>query len=1061
MATYNVRRSDGSMAYGITESQKDTIVGTGGTVINVIRKIKGRDPAPRRAPPPPPPSVPPPSPPSAPPAPPLLPVVESTSADDLVLQARLSGLQQSLEDQLRLLSEGKITPAELARRKEVLESGHLEWFTGFEETGATLDETKLITEARAAESAAQVEETVKQILTLEAKGDITHEQSLVATEQIQEVQREEVKKILSGEDVLASESGLVLKPTFVEPEKAEPVDIGVMLQPVEVAPVTEVFAPKILVPKSVTTEVWTVTTKDPQTGEAMEHKFSSEDDAQRYVEASFTATVEPAKRAVLVESSVKPISVKLDPNLVTYLGISMTRDQFNADFPEGTLPDVPGVTPTFGEAGVAYEEAMSVVPTILRKRADILTDMATSAALSGKPLSGLLYYLGSSVYRVSATVYDTGTLPIRPEMWKQQAQALGYLLAEDKPQTRTEFNQRIADFVAGDIEDPAMRREMTTFLQTTMPFITQDLEYLDTAADYRRAVGAQIGSDPFTFALELGASLYTGHLMGKALSDVYKKLKTGGVEQAQLDKIHPISSVDDLVQDIDVPEMFRGVDLQPSPESLDGVWSAELYSTGGKWSNKASWEIAADVAEKGGQQVVYLKDPITNTVSGVMSYKDYIGMVDQNPTAFVGMGAFVAILDAGGAQNIIDGAVVAGIFEPGVFTRSVTIDRILVTVDHQSLGEMVDAFTRTELREIGSDTLVEIMPKLELGIVSKLISNLDKDQVLDTFRRLDSETVVGLVPTLSKDLVGDVVADLDRDTLLAVIPGLGKGLLVDLIPKLDKDVVQDVLLDLDRDTLLVILPLIEQSLLVAVLPQLDISVIQELLPVLDTSTIIDLTQELDDDQIIGILPKLTPAVILDVIPTLELDLAVDIITVLPDDLIITVIMALDDAQIQELIPRLEIKLRSGQLQDITRNLPRRVKHKVRQSMKRRKLKKVIRSKQREPYRISFSYDTGASETKQVEARTYHEALVIAQELKQITLVPLEVEVEKLALGTVVFEEPKKLKPSTRRSRRAAPNPEEEEAPPVIRDSGGRDRHETEGDDPRRRRKRRKRSRLVK
>jgi len=822
------------------------------------------------------------------------------------------------------------------------------------------------------------------------------------------------------------------------------VDLGEYLEEVSlpVVPVT----PEL---KTVTTRIWTVTVTDPNTGKTRTEEFTSSDAAHRYAEVYRVRPVSRVPYAETIEEpDVIPTTIQIDPNLVTYMGITMTRDQFEADFPEGTIPDsAVKPTVTLAEAGEAYEDAMSALPDIARDRAKILSERSSELASVGKPWDGFLNYLGSVVYAGSAAVYDTGTFLVRPEMWSQTAQTLGYLMAPDKPETRAQHDQRIADFVAGDIEDPTMQKNVTEFLQKTMPYTPLDQKYLDEAKEFRVAFGQQIAADPFRFAVEIGASIVTGQIIGKALGNLRKNVQNYGktnrlgdafVEE-QLAKLHPLDEAPGVSPDFHVSDMFKDMTSQTPTEFGETLWSADLYSTAegktwrpayegkGAWQNKAALDIAKDVAAKGGQQIVFLRDPVSGKLAGTMSYSDFAKATNVNPIAFAGLGVTITVVDVGEAQSILDKAVEDGIFDTGVSPTQITQNQILVTIDTTTLQTTIAELTETELKGIDIDTMLNVLPKLELDTFTKIVPDLDED------------TKLVVIPMLDRDVIIDVVPELDKDTIL------------DVIPKLDKDVIADVL------------------------------------PKLDTDVIIDVIQDLDDDTLLAVLPVLDPVIITDIITTIDTDIVVDVVTELDDDTIIGIIPKLDDLTIQELIPRLEARLSPGSLDYIGRRLPTKFRRKFKRAMKKRPLPKLPRTEEPEPYRVSFQYATGASETKRVDARTYHEALVIAEEQKQISLDPVEVEVETLAFGAFEFEEPappepllmgipmvapspvepkikkpKKLKERVERERRPGPPPPEMEKPtPEVRVSDDRRRHKKEAEDPRRKRERKRRARLVK
>lgn len=62
---------------------------------------------------------------------------------------------------------------------------------------------------------------------------------------------------------------------------------------------------------------------------------------------------------------------------------------------------------------------------------------------------------------------------------------------------------------------------------------------------------------------------------------------------------------------------------------------------------------------------------------------------------------------------------------------------------------------------------------------------------------------------------------------------------------------------------------------------------------------------------------------------------------------------------------------------------------------RKRANRIKPSRNKEPYKVTFRYSTGEVKIEDVDARGFHEALVTAQKLNEIKLIPMEVEVERL------------------------------------------------------------------
>ena len=135
-------------------------------------------------------------------------IVSPTSVEDLILQAHISGLDKAKSEVLGQLQTSSITITEANELLAGLEGAHGAWYSGFVESGATDKEVEEFTDARANESAKQLEATISTLLSMEVAGDISHEQMLDLVESYSAQQLEDVSKIISGKDLLIGQSGL-------------------------------------------------------------------------------------------------------------------------------------------------------------------------------------------------------------------------------------------------------------------------------------------------------------------------------------------------------------------------------------------------------------------------------------------------------------------------------------------------------------------------------------------------------------------------------------------------------------------------------------------------------------------------------------------------------------------------------------------------------------------------------------------------------------------------------------------------------------------------------------
>jgi len=459
------------------------------------------------------------------------------------------------------------------------------------------------------------------------------------------------------------------------------------------------------------------------------------------------------------------------------------------------------------------------------------------------------------------------------------------------------------------------------------------------------------------------------------------------------------------------------------------------------------------------------------------------------------------------------------------FVTAYGAESIADTVDKDSVKELRNYLKKlkgetadTVVTAINDNVLADIVAKLDKDAKKDLVTKVNWDKIASVMKRfsaegvaksisefgeaVDAETLAKLLSKLDKETRRRAFSKLDEKTLVRVLPELDKEtateafrqidtkLMMDALAKLNRDVaadvVTDIIPDLSKDTIIDIIPTLDKKTITDIVPTLDSDTIQKILPELDAETATDVITMLDAATLTDVIPKLDEPTFEAAIPDIDTDIIVDILPTLDTETIVFVIDTLTEKQLPEIRTLLERNPR--ELRRIERRLTPSTRARF-QRASRRPPAPIPRSPKPEPYRVSFDYPTGASESKSVSAHSFQEALTIAEGQKQIKLDPLEVEVEKLALGTAGSEEqapagtlmtappsrgpkkkkPKKLKKKPKRKRRPGPPPGTKPGPPPgrkkttpkTRTSGGKKRYKKEGKDPRRKRTSHRRSRLVK
>jgi len=595
---YNVQDASGSMSFSRTEAQKDALVAAGGSVVNRIT-IKTSTPSP--------------SPPEPDP--------EPTSASELVLKARVSGVTSSIEEQLQLFAEGKITQEQLVARKEAIEKAHLGWYTGFEETGATPEEAQAIITVRAGESAARLESTVKQILTMEATGEITHEQSVATIEHYQEEQLEEVRGIISGEDVLAGESRLSIGYRFEEKlAESGPVDVNVMLQEAEGETVYGPLSSELVEqePQSISLE------------EAVDRGLITDVEAQQRIESGYTVAVDKAmkdpfgvvSRHQRVESwhtaelgkileKAEGAPVHFDPETGGYY----YTQPVTTEAPRPGIPG-PGMGAREGSVGYKLQQAGSKLLSAEERFFTGLTDPGKDIVkqLEGKSkdliseqktVAGLGPYLGARATQAVYGVFEGLTFAVRPVKWGEAMAGVGALA---------------------------------------------------TSKVSRAELGRYIAEDPLRFSVDIGAAVVGGKLFGKVVSRVdawrlerfYKKFP---IEDFYLgDDLH-LEFPEEITGQRTVFRGFKVEDATSHPKfgviDESGKWG-ELgefkayqpprgaWPTGARHAKYAYWETGEGLSsmyQPGATMIEKVYKPLTH-LEGVSSFIPGAGIRDI-PVALV------------------------------------------------------------------------------------------------------------------------------------------------------------------------------------------------------------------------------------------------------------------------------------------------------------------------------------------------------------------------------------------------------------------------------------------
>jgi len=371
---YNVRDAAGKMHYGVAEAGKTRLVAAGGKVVNKITspsKTRRKKTETRKKK--------------------TASSFSDKTVDELVREARVKGVEASLKEQMRLWAEGKIGKEEFQRRKAALEEAHLEWARGAEARGWKASEE----EREEAESIVrevkvkQTEEQIKQVLGMEARGEITHEQAAAAVKAVEEEHLEWAKEAEKGEPPVPKGLELVAGYQFVE-------------------------AP----PKKQYVVTYT------EHGEEKKQVFASEERAQAFIE--HLERKEAQRRAAIPVAAVT--AFKHRQELESQAEMKSLEEAAKAWQP---IPG-PAAGPAPGSLGEklmkafeAEEKAVTGFTGEMREAGRTLGAEAQQALKEGDVREALAKGMAAFSARAGVGIVESATFPFRPVAWKKAAVGLG------------------------------------------------------------------------------------------------------------------------------------------------------------------------------------------------------------------------------------------------------------------------------------------------------------------------------------------------------------------------------------------------------------------------------------------------------------------------------------------------------------------------------------------------------------------------------------------------------------------------------------------------------------
>jgi len=292
--------------------------------------------------------------------------------------------------------------------------------------------------------------------------------------------------------------------------------------------------------------------------------FKSEQEAFNYLRGLEAAAAGPPRGVVPTVIEGAPA---VPPGMVLHLGSLMTREQFERDFPVGTVPSGPIYTPTDitpRELGEAWEEVFAPISTGLSEISGDLAAEAVQETFEGKPWRGFVKYLASLGVDVSRGLYEIATFPVRPKSWAELAQGVSLILTPSEPVSWSEHIEQLNTIVTMDIEDPSLRKDVLNILTALCPYQTISDEQIKRGKEYRAQLGAEVARDPFRAAVGIATGIVGGWAYGKLLSKARSALEAAAIRRTRgTFKLEDYYCPDELMwmEKIRYPEAVSGYEM--------------------------------------------------------------------------------------------------------------------------------------------------------------------------------------------------------------------------------------------------------------------------------------------------------------------------------------------------------------------------------------------------------------------------------------------------------------------------------------------------------------------
>lgn len=147
-----------------------------------------------------------------------------------------------------------------------------------------------------------------------------------------------------------------------------------------------------------------------------------------------------------------------------------------------------------------------------------------------------------------------------------------------------------------------------------------------------------VKANPEEFFLAVGGSI-AGTYVGTKIRKPKITVKT--LEQRAYDKLTLPKDIPRVSPDEHIPDMFRGLEEPVSVQVGVGKWGGAMKVPRGTWPT--TWDLAKDVARKGGTSIVALREPGTKNVVGYLKWVEVVKMTDGTPSLMAALTSLTAV----------------------------------------------------------------------------------------------------------------------------------------------------------------------------------------------------------------------------------------------------------------------------------------------------------------------------------------------------------------------------------------------------------------------------------